>query len=142
RRCARTSCRWSMGPVSAQPAAVLLDLFRLDGKVALVTGAARGLGQGIATALASAGADIVLHASRSQPADAARAIEGATGRRTATLTADLGDREAADRLVADAIAAFGQLDILVNNAGIIRREPAVDHSDENWDEVIEVNLSS
>jgi 2-deoxy-D-gluconate 3-dehydrogenase len=131
-----------MGPVSAQPAAVSLDLFRLDGKVALVTGASRGLGKGIATALASAGADVVLHASDTPPAAVARDIEAATGRRTATLSANLVDREAGDRLIADAIASFGQLDILVNNAGIIRREPAVDHSDETWDDVLEVNLSS
>ena len=131
-----------MGPVSAQPAAATLDLFRLDGKVALVTGASRGLGKGMATALASAGADVVLHASETQPSSAAQEIEAATGRRTKTVTANLGDREAADRLIADAIASFGQLDIVVNNAGIIRREPAAGHSDENWDDVLEVNLSS
>ena len=131
-----------MGPVSAEPAAVSLNLFRLDGKVALVTGASRGLGKGIATALAAAGAEVVLHASETPPAAAAREIEAATGRRTVTLTANLGDRAAGDRLIADAIASFGQLDILVNNAGIIRREPAAEHSDENWDDVIEVNLSS
>jgi len=131
-----------MGPVSAEPAAVALDLFRLDGKVALVTGASRGLGRGIAQALASAGADVVLHASETQPVASAADIKAATGRRTATVTANLGERDAADRLIADAIACFGQIDILVNNAGIIRREPAAEHSDENWDDVLEVNLSS
>src|SRR5688572_2445126 len=123
-----------MGRVSEQPVELALDLFRLDGKVALVTGASRGLGKGIATALASAGADVVLHASETQPAEAAGTIAAATGRRTATVTANLGDREAADRLMAEAIASFGRIDILVNNAGIIRREPAADHSDENWDD--------
>ena len=131
-----------MGPVSTQPAAVALDLFRLDGKVALVTGASRGLGKGMATALAAAGADVVLHASEAQPVTAAREIEATTGRRVRTLTANLGEREAGDRLVADAIAAFGHLDILINNAGIIRREAAAEHSDENWDDVLEVNLSA
>ncbi len=58
------------------------------------------------------------------------------------LTADLSDRASADRLIADAIHAYGRLDILINNAGIIRREPAAEHSDDNWDSVIEVNLSN
>ncbi len=121
---------------------VSLDLFRLDGKVALVTGASRGLGAAIAVALATAGADVVLHAS-DQPASAtAAAIADASARRTATVTANLRDRHAAARLVDDALAAFGRLDILVNNAGVIRRQPAADHSDDYWDEVIEVNLSS
>jgi 2-deoxy-D-gluconate 3-dehydrogenase len=119
-----------------------LDFFRLDGKVALVTGASRGLGRGIATALASAGAEVVLHSSTAPASDVAAAIEGATGRRTAALTADLHDRAAADRLMTDALAAFGRIDILVNNAGIIRRQPAADHGDDIWDEVLEVNLSS
>jgi 2-deoxy-D-gluconate 3-dehydrogenase len=110
--------------------------------VALVTGASRGLGRGIATALASAGAEVVLHSSTAPASDVAAAIEGATGRRTAALTADLHDRAAADRLMTDALAAFGRIDILVNNAGIIRRQPAADHGDDIWDEVLEVNLSS
>ena len=131
-----------MAHASTELSAVSLDLFRLDGKVALVTGASRGLGQGIATALASAGADVVLHSSEAQATAAAAEIEATTGRRTETLTANLSDREATDRLVADALAAFGQIDILVNNAGIIRRQPAADHSDEDWDDVLEVNLSS
>jgi 2-deoxy-D-gluconate 3-dehydrogenase len=123
-------------------AAVSLDLFRLDGKVALVTGASRGLGRGIATALASAGADVVVHSSETPAADTAAEIEAATGRRAQALAANLVDRDATDRLIAAALAAFGQIDILVNNAGIIRREPAAEHGDEIWDEVLEVNLSS
>ena len=119
-----------------------LDLFRLDGKVALVTGASRGIGAAMAVALAAAGADVALHAS-AQPALATAAeIANSSGRRTALLTADLTDRLASDDLITDTLAAFGRLDVLVNNAGIIRRQPAAEHSDAFWDEVLEVNLSS
>jgi len=117
------------------------DPFRLDGKVALVTGASRGLGAAMATALAAAGADIVLHSSE-KPAEATAAAIKPTGRRTATLTANLEHAGAAADLAARAIAAFGRVDILVNNAGIIRRKPAAEFSDADWDAVIGVNLSS
>ncbi|HET9832768.1 MAG TPA: 2-dehydro-3-deoxy-D-gluconate 5-dehydrogenase KduD [Vicinamibacterales bacterium] len=116
------------------------DLFSLAGKVALVTGASRGLGAGMALGLASAGADVVLHAS-TPAADTAGAIER-LGRRAVTLEADLSDRSAADRLAVDALGVYGRLDILINNAGIIRRQPAETHGDDLWDVVIEVNLSS
>ena len=118
------------------------DPFRLDGKVAFVTGASRGLGAAMATALASAGADVVLHASEN-PADAtAAAIKTQTGRRTAQLTANLEAAGAAAELASQAIAAFGKVDILVNNAGIIRRKPAAEYADADWDAVLAVNLSS
>jgi 2-deoxy-D-gluconate 3-dehydrogenase len=119
-----------------------LDRFRLDGKVALVTGASRGLGAGMAAGLAAAGADVVLHASVQPAAATAAAIASATGRAPVTLTADLADRAATERLMVDAIAAHGRLDILINNAGTVRRQPAAAHSDEDWDRVLEVNLSS
>jgi 2-deoxy-D-gluconate 3-dehydrogenase len=118
------------------------DRFRLDGRVALVTGASRGLGAAMALALAEAGADVALHASSAPPDAVAADITTRTGRRTHALAADLRNAAAADRVVADALAAFDRLDIVVNNAGTIRRQPAAEHDDAIWDEVIAVNLSS
>jgi 2-deoxy-D-gluconate 3-dehydrogenase len=118
------------------------DLFDLDGKVALVTGASRGLGAAMAVALATAGARVALHASEQPPAETSAAIARIGPSRTRCFTANLASRAAVDRLVPDVVAAFGRLDILVNNAGVIRRTPAADHGDELWDEVIEINLTS
>jgi 2-dehydro-3-deoxy-D-gluconate 5-dehydrogenase len=119
-----------------------LDRFRLDGKVALVTGASRGLGAGMAAGLAAAGAEVVLHASEQPAAATAAAIAAATGKAPVTLIADLADRAATERLMVEAIAAHGRLDILVNNAGLIRRRPAAEHPDDDWERVLEVDLSS
>lgn len=119
-----------------------LDVFSLDGKVALVTGASRGLGAAMAAALSTAGAAVALHSNEQPATQTAARICKESGRRTELFTADLADRAAADALVANTIAAFGQIDILVNNAGIIRRRAAAQHSDDDWDAVIEVNLSN
>jgi 2-deoxy-D-gluconate 3-dehydrogenase len=118
-----------------------MGLFDLTGKVALVTGASRGLGAAMAIALADAGADVAVHASEKPPSDTEAAIRQ-KGRRVGCFTANLVKREETERLVPDVISAFGQLDILVNNAGTISRRPAAEYPDDLWDEVIEVNLSS
>ena len=120
---------------------MILDSFRLDGKIALVTGASAGLGAAIAVSLAEAGADVACHGNTRRP-DATCEIVEARGRRSLPLLGDLQDRTTPARLTTETIESFGQLDILVNNAGMIRRAPAVDHSEEDWDAVIEVNLSS
>lgn len=115
-------------------------LFDLSGKVALVTGARTGLGQGMALALARAGADIAALGSSPMPetADAIRQ----TGRRFHALEVDLSQKIDAKSIVASLVAAFGGIDILVNNAGIIRRADLLDHSEEDWDDVLDVNLKS
>ena len=97
--------------------------FDLSGKVALVTGASRGLGAAMALALAEAGADVAVHASE-QPPSATEAAIKAKGRHARCFTANLARREQTERLVPSVIAAFGRLDILVNNAGTIQRAPA------------------
>lgn len=120
----------------------VLDLFRLDGKVAVVTGGGRGLGRGIATALAEAGADIVIVGQTASP-DAVAVIE-ATGRRAWDVPTDLLAATPADltALVATIVGLAGRVDVLVNNAGIIRRQPALELTAENWEDVIDLNLST
>jgi 2-deoxy-D-gluconate 3-dehydrogenase len=122
------------------PSEVEKCLFDLTGRVALVTGASRGLGAAMARALANAGADVALHASASDATATAQAIGSRV--RTITLAADLRDRAQTERLVSQTIERMGSIDILINNAGIIRRTPAADHTDEDWDDVIEIDLSS
>jgi 2-dehydro-3-deoxy-D-gluconate 5-dehydrogenase len=119
----------------------LLDMFRLDGQVAFVTGASAGLGAAIAVALAEAGADVAAHGHSRSPAGTCQRIE-TCGRRALAVTGDLGDRAVSGKLAGDVISSLGRLDILVNNAGIIRRAPAEQYTDEDWDQVIEVDLTS
>jgi len=121
---------------------MILDLFKLDGKAALVTGADKGLGQGIALALAEAGADVI-GLSRSDSGKTAELIR-ALGRQYHAVYCDLQTTNADDlrNIVDEAAKQFGRLDILVNNAGTIRRSPALDFSETDWDDVIQVNLKS
>jgi 2-deoxy-D-gluconate 3-dehydrogenase len=120
---------------------MVLDDFRLDARVATVTGANRGLGLGIAIALAQAGADIV-SVQRSADTDEVRAgVEGA-GRRFLAVTVDVGAPEAPATALAATLAAFGRADILVNNAGVQRRAPAATFSAADWELVLNVNLSA
>jgi 2-deoxy-D-gluconate 3-dehydrogenase len=116
----------------------MIDLFDLSGRIAVVTGANTGIGQAIAVALASAGADLVL-AGRSQPGDTVQMI-GDLGRRSRWVHADLATLEPVDRIVDETVQVFGRLDVLVNNAGIIRRADAIDVTEEDWDNVLHTNL--
>lgn len=114
--------------------------FSLEGKVALVTGANTGLGQGIALALAEAGADIA--GAGIVPADETAEKVRALGRRFVNIEANLITIEPVERIVQEAVAGLGRLDILVNNAGLIRRADAVDFSEKDWDDVMNVNIKS
>ena len=115
----------------------IIDAFRLDGKVAVVTGANTGLGQGMSVALAQAGAKVVGVARRSCE-DTKKLIE-ADGGEFVEVIADLSDMSAIDVIMNGALAAFGKVDILVNNAGLIKRNDAIDFTEDEWDSVIQVN---
>lgn len=114
--------------------------FSLEGKVALVTGANTGLGQGIALALAEAGADIAA-AGIQAPTETEQKVR-ALGRRFVSVEANLSTLEPIERVLRETLDGLGRLDILVNNAGLIRRADAVDFSEKDWDEVMNVNIKS
>jgi 2-deoxy-D-gluconate 3-dehydrogenase len=121
---------------------MILEKFKLDGKVALVTGASVGLGQAMALALAEAGADVIAHCHfDGEAAETCSQIEQ-LGRRTHSVSGDMADKNVPKKLIDEIVEKFGRIDILINNAGMIRRAPAVDFSDEDWSTVLEVNLSS
>ncbi len=121
----------------------LMDKFSLTGKTALVTGAKRGIGRGMAEALAEAGADIIGVSASLDPesSDVAKSVT-ALGRKFSGYACDFSDRAAVSAFCAQVLKDHPQIDILVNNAGTILREPAATHPDEMWDKVIEVNLNA
>jgi 2-deoxy-D-gluconate 3-dehydrogenase len=118
----------------------ILDKFSLEGKVAIVTGSSTGLGQGMALGLADAGADVVGidYVGSGETKEKVEAL----GRKFFEIKADLikANQQTLNNLVAQAVAHFGHVDILVNNAGIIRREDALDFSEKNWDDVMNINV--
>lgn len=119
------------------------DLFSLENKTALVTGCKRGIGKAMAIGLAEAGADIIgVSASLEESGSAIEASVKEAGRDFTAYQCDFSDREQLYRFVEKVRGNHGAVDILVNNAGTIMRAPAVEHSDEYWDKVIEVNLSA
>jgi len=118
-----------------------LSAFQLNGKNALVTGSHRGLGAAIALALAEAGANVACHGRDPRPGNICSDIQ-ALGRRTAYFAGDIGEASVCSVLIEKTVAEFGSLDILVNNAGIIRRSPAAHYSEDDWNEVISVDLTA
>jgi 2-deoxy-D-gluconate 3-dehydrogenase len=115
------------------------SVFSLSGRVALVTGASRGLGAEIAVAMAEAGADVAVHGNTRSPEETCTRIR-ALGRRALPVAGDLADPTVPERLVAETVGGLGDLDVLVNNAGTIRRAPAAETTDEDWLAVVDVNL--
>lgn len=120
---------------------VVLDLFRLKGKNALVTGSSQGLGAGMAIALAQAGANVALHGRNAVLNSTIEEVKK-TGVQYISVFGDVCDAGVCTQLVDDTVKSFGSIDILVNNAGTIRRAPAAEHSQEFWATVIETNLNS
>jgi 2-deoxy-D-gluconate 3-dehydrogenase len=120
---------------------MLLDTFRLDGKNALVTGSSRGLGAAIAIGLAEAGANVGCHG---RSPDGSRTAEQVLqlGRKSFYVAGDMSDPKFYPVLIGRTVEEFGSIDILVNNAGSIRRAPAADYKQSDWDELIAVNLTA
>src|SRR5213075_2644141 len=119
---------------------MILDKFKLEGKVAVVTGASRGLGKAMAIGLAEAGADVALVASTSLETTAKQVRDA--GRKACLIQADLLQAAAVSKIIEDTLKAFGRIDILVNNAGIIRRAAMLDFTEKDWDDVIQINQRS
>jgi 2-dehydro-3-deoxy-D-gluconate 5-dehydrogenase len=115
-------------------------MFDLTGKVAIVTGCNTGLGQGMALALANAGADVV-GVNRDDPTETIE-LMAKTGRQFHSVIADMSKMDSVDRVVKEAVSAFGKIDILVNNAGIIRRNDAIDFTEKDWDDVMDLNIKA
>jgi len=118
------------------------SLFDLTGKKALVTGASRGIGQAMATGLAEAGADIIAVSNSLKPGSDTEKAVLATGRKFWPYSADFGDRKAVYAFINKVKEEHTQIDILINNAGTILRTPIAQHSDEDWDKVLSINLDA
>jgi len=119
----------------------VLDRFKLDGKVAVITGASSGLGAAFATGLAEAGADIAICARRADKLEQTRRDVEALGRRCVAVTADVSKPEDCTRVVEEAVAALGRVDVLVNNAGVGTAVPATRETPEQFRHVIDINLN-
>ena len=120
----------------------IIEKFRLDDRVAFVTGSSSGIGKAIAIAMAEAGAKVICHSSKKGGASETVAAIEKLGTRSVEIAGDMADKEVPKKMVDQVIGSFGRIDILVNNAGTIRRAPAVDFSEEDWQAVIDVNLTS
>jgi NAD(P)-dependent dehydrogenase (short-subunit alcohol dehydrogenase family) len=119
----------------------ILDRFRLDGRTAIVTGASSGLGVAFAQALAEAGADVALGARRAERLESTRELVQAAGRRAIAVRTDVSVPEDCERLVQEAMEAFGKVDILVNNAGVGTARPALKETPDEFRAVIDINLN-
>ena len=117
---------------------MILDKFKLNNKLAIVTGGAKGLGRSMAIAMAEAGADVVL-VDILDMSESKKQIEK-LGRRCESVTADLSKKESVDHIINTTLKTMGAIDILVNNAGIVRRAPITEFSEKDWDDVININL--
>jgi NAD(P)-dependent dehydrogenase (short-subunit alcohol dehydrogenase family) len=122
-------------------ASSVLDRFRLDGRVAVVTGASSGLGVAFATAVAEAGADVVLGARRIDRLEVTRAAVEKLGRRAVAVRTDIANPEDCRALIDAAMHTFGRVDILVNNAGISGEHPATEETPQQFREVVDINLN-
>jgi 2-deoxy-D-gluconate 3-dehydrogenase len=121
---------------------MILDSFKLTGKNALVTGSRTGLGKAMAIALAEAGANVMVHGSKSDGIGELTEALRAKGVRAGNCVADLADPSAAERLMDAVLGELGSIDILINNAGMLRRSPAADYPMEHWHEVLQVDLTA
>ncbi|WP_129728472.1 2-dehydro-3-deoxy-D-gluconate 5-dehydrogenase KduD [Ectobacillus funiculus] len=118
-----------------------MDFFRLDGKVAIVTGGNKGIGQGFAVALAKAGADLFIVTHGTEWDETKRLIEK-EGRNVTFFQAELTRKESINEIVKACLDAYGKIDILVNNAGTIRRAPLLEYTEEDWNAVMDLNLNA
>ena len=120
---------------------MILDKFNLEGKTALVTGSNKGIGQAYALALAETGADVIGVSSKGEFSATEKLIKN-TGRNFYPYISDFSDRKALYKFIGNVKNDFPKIEILVNNAGTILRNPIIEHSDEYWDKIIEINLSA